>query len=1531
MLAKEFSSIDKKIKEDNYFINCYRLLIRSKMFHFLLLLIEILLILLQQIDIFQRGFKPMYNSQGEIIISPIIVIIKKFDGFPDYVNFLITVLSMIIFDALYLILCRKDITKNNIFYKIIINILEFFYFRIYVLFFYSLLFILTKLYFLSSFILSLFHAYLIINNFLYNHLYSYVPEFVDYPYDKFGSIFDLYLFMSKIILSVASDATSEDLVKFCFIISFVLQIFFCFYFSKNLIHHSYLFMKNSFINKTRLSLFLAETTIVFFSFFIGRDKIFTTLYVLITFGIMLIFTGFLFFIYDPYSYVQIRSEYPTENLLYYMNMSNKKDGIEILFETKLVSHFRNCSFCNLCRKYIRYRTEEEDTKDINSKSNTDEKESLINHSNGEKKIIDLFDLLYDGKTKYFFLIKKVQSNYKKYGKIILNNIYYYINFLYLIYFDYKNNDITLSLNERVILEIMKKENYAFLESNKAQINQLLLCNEFISLGKNTLSIIKKILYHDQNFYKAQKLIYLSKLLKQMKNPKYKKDLFGHKLENSNNSKNIICACSIIYEEIFNTIVSNTQMPMRENIQSLEEIFNLSNKYNNIITLKVDLLGYNCKIIRAGKGLYNYINQNLYDLFPTVFKQYQINIFLNSIFTGFNKELSNFDENENKKKTNAKKIINKKEFIDLNIIIYENDSEKIYFKLLALRLTPFFSNENYNYILFNGTYAFNKNTIISEIDLSHKTEIDEKILGVSGSNIEYVKEGTSSITLKKYIALQSHQGYKLSKLFSYQISIRLYNIYQLDIKRQKKEKKMVSQKNLSKLKTSEAESNSSEDIENNKENRIKIYEETNSISSSVQISTYSRGISSLGMNKMKKDNFFKYNTYNAIQKSVYFSFLLILIVIVVEYLYFGKFQRNITNNHNSYINYRSFFRLYYQLFASVLGVACIPEEIDGKNCRNFISIFNKAYSQSSPNNTFDFTEYLLLQNKILSQKLIEEKANIIKINEYIGENEYRKLFNSKITNIQITQKIENKKTTYLTKETTIDFFDAILILCNSFGILTENSTQILTQPIFFLNKSETPFSNLYNQKELTSYQEEVYKMILNYKYYSKQFGIVDSKIFGTINKKSGSIKILIYFFINLNVFLYFIVAFFIYLFLLSFNKIVMSVLNYIISTIELKTDGYDFKESFNKKIDDLEIILELYKGNPLDAVQDLNVIYNEYNQFITNKNKANIHDLGKKSLNKKNEDVNYLKKQQMITQKDIVNLNLNKKYLYTLLVLIIIVLIIYFCFLFLWMDYFSKKVKLFNVITKNAKVEKSCYEAINIYELMIFNNYTLEEIATLLDISSESSDATEEKGSNIIFDNFFQDLYLLFDKEKDQKNMVSLFKDFEDLAEFNCINMVVTFKYEIIEKCHELLKGVNLKQKLVDICIISHITESKDIKTIFERHFQFMKNGMLSLTDFSFEGLNRNLNTTIIGRIAFFFFTTTIYIIEVTTSKPHKDSITKLMSLLSQRILITEISFIIFGIALIFIIMLFYIYNINNFCKQIFLLRKTFNIFEMHEQ
>ena len=215
MSIMKLSFINKKTQLDNYLSNCYRRLIRSKIFHFLLLLIEFIILISQEIDIYNRGFKPRYNKkEDEIIISPIIILILKLDKIPKYINCSIIILSMLIFDSFYIILCYVDIKDNYKSLFVIINILELFYFRMYILFFYTLLFTLPNLYFLLAFILSLFHTYLVINNFLYNHLYYYVPEFVDYPYDEFSSMFDIYSFILKIIISIASDSSNQDLGRF---------------------------------------------------------------------------------------------------------------------------------------------------------------------------------------------------------------------------------------------------------------------------------------------------------------------------------------------------------------------------------------------------------------------------------------------------------------------------------------------------------------------------------------------------------------------------------------------------------------------------------------------------------------------------------------------------------------------------------------------------------------------------------------------------------------------------------------------------------------------------------------------------------------------------------------------------------------------------------------------------------------------------------------------------------------------------------------------------------------------------------------------------------------------------------------------------------------------------------------------------------------------------------------------------------------------------------------------------------------------
>ena len=77
------------------------------------------------------------------------------------------------------------------------------------------------------------------NNFIYNHLFYFVPDFIDYPYDEFSSSFDIILLFTKIFLSIASTTNNSDLGKFFFFILFLEQIFFSFYFIYKLYNYYY--------------------------------------------------------------------------------------------------------------------------------------------------------------------------------------------------------------------------------------------------------------------------------------------------------------------------------------------------------------------------------------------------------------------------------------------------------------------------------------------------------------------------------------------------------------------------------------------------------------------------------------------------------------------------------------------------------------------------------------------------------------------------------------------------------------------------------------------------------------------------------------------------------------------------------------------------------------------------------------------------------------------------------------------------------------------------------------------------------------------------------------------------------------------------------------------------------------------------------------------------------------------------------------------------------------------------------------------
>jgi len=549
-MSSEIPLISKMINSNNYFLNSYRLLTRSKIIHFISILIEIIINIFQEIEIFHRGYKKENIERKLWHLNLISKINDTFDNLKTYVKLFIIIIYSISIDLLYFFFEKKNYKIKHIRNMIIINILDILCFRTVMLIFLNLLFLLPKESFIFGSIFAVIHIFLTANNFLYNHLFHFVPNFIDYPFDEFTSSFDIILLILKIMLSAAGTTKNPGFGKFMFFNLFAFQIFFSFYFLYKLKNHSYLFMKNSFLNRTKLCLFFTQNIVILLAFFIGKGGITTILFLIFEISALLIMMSFIYLIYNPIYYISINSDNSIDNIVYYLYILSEENDYEFLFEKKINEHYKKCGFCFLCKKYNnyrdRYRKEFED----------DEKEKLLNNKRvkinektnyNNKILIELFDIINDGTIKYFNFIKKLILNYKNRGKeSIENNSHYYINLSFLIYSDYKQKNISLSLNERILLEVLYKENSSFLDNYESQINKLLLYNKFITLSAQILNLLKETLNYEPNLNKTKKFIELSILLKEMKDPKYIKNLFCHKSENIiTNSKHLLLACSII--------------------------------------------------------------------------------------------------------------------------------------------------------------------------------------------------------------------------------------------------------------------------------------------------------------------------------------------------------------------------------------------------------------------------------------------------------------------------------------------------------------------------------------------------------------------------------------------------------------------------------------------------------------------------------------------------------------------------------------------------------------------------------------------------------------------------------------------------------------------------------------------------------------------------------------------------------------------------------------------------------------------------
>ena len=91
---------------------------------------------------------------------------------------------------------------------------------------------------------------------------------------------------------------------------------------------------------------------------------------------------------------------------------------------------------------------------------------------------------------------------------------------------------------------------------------------------------------------------------------------------------------------------------------------------------------------------------------------------------------------------------------------------------------------------------------------------------------------------------------------------------------------------------------------------------------------------------------------------------------------------------------------------------------------------------------------------------------------------------------------------------------------------------------------------------------------------------------------------------------------------------------------------------------------------------------------------------------------------------------------------------------------------------------------------------------------------------------------------------SIYQDFEDIANFSCKNiyMLNHDKLKLVANYTEEKNVTIMENILIETCEVTKIEEIKNFRTLFERHFQYIRNGMLSIDNFSYESIINHIIT-----------------------------------------------------------------------------------------
>ncbi len=1453
-----------------YFCKMNQYLIKSVFIQSFLFILESIITLTQFLEIYNNEYHRYNNKKSELNrISIPLKLIKLINIKDEKIIFYSLISFILLFDIIYFFY-DYILSQNRIVSIIFINFYEIFYFRLLYIFYITIIFKVKEFYFFISLLVVFVHLIITIYNFHIYHLYIFSPTFITLPYDNLSSLIDISNSIIKVFISLSIN-NDFTISKFFYVLSFLVYLVSSGYFIAIMICKSYYIMNNIILSKIKLAFNFGTFITLIFMYFHGTKRILSISFLYVIFyAFLMSLIGTI--VYNPFNLIYIKKNHHDSNAIYYLftNFSDLQNKIK--FQQAINAHRKKCSICEICISL-------KDDKLLNNNN-----ENIENDN-------EYFSIIYKGNNKYFNLLLFIMRNYSETKfKMLSNNPSIFMNILYLYYSKFYN-DQNINLNFELIFIVLNEQNKNLIEEQKILVDQLILMNDFIYISKKTLNQIKKIIHN--NTYtdsppQFEDIINLSNLLNHLDSNNFKKKLFVKKnLNNKNNSFYSYIICSVFYEELLNDNILNTNLQIRENFYQYDEIITFLYHNNNNITLLLEIVNFNIKIIRVGKDLIHHLNSSLYELFPKNLEQCQREK-MKEILLDFL----------------SKNPISTVEYIQYNIpemkfIIIERDNEIIYYKVLNLKINLLYKNKMSDELVFNGQYSINKNIIITieKQKLKHK----DIIIGFGNKKLHYPLIGNPhNISLNNFIIENNLNEELLHLDFSIEQNNDQYNVYKYNIKN-RKHGSSIQKTSLIDLDSSMLEQ-SLVDKYKKDENSVASMESTTSVNSYANnfLKRYNNDDNSLFIIK----GLFK--ILQIIEVSILF---LLVIITITEFIHQNYLKNKFNKDYSIIGDFRLYYRKLYHLISSFLNLICIAETPENINCINYMDEYTKRYNTINSQHTINFTKVLEDENYLLAKSFGNSLYKLQFSVSELNNKKLNKIFDNNFVFRQIVPNYSTKSVSII--NITVSFNEALELVVNSFIIINSNNNKYTFETFYIINYLYNVFDNLNFEAGFDETKIEFYQLMLNFYNYEKVLKNIRYFLDDYYEKQLISFRFISLVYQIIISIIKILIILVLYLYVNHFYKILLIIINSIRIKLKSGEESIDFKSYFELKILNLEKLIQMYSENPVSILSKLDRIYNKY--------KKEIKEFMKKQNNEKEELedkykslIKQIHKKTIFTKKTLKKSGYKTIYEIILILLIIATLGIFIIENFLIIKIFSNSILVIKLIKNQSSSEVSAYKGVIYFQLMLYLNQTEEEISLIENFESIDSHIQEK----------FIDI---FKSEQTQKKVSNILPFLSELVSIDCKDF-----FDLAND--ERLNNINLKypeekiySNLSYYCSITNSMNEHKSEIVFQNLFGLIIDGIKSIGYKNYKGIIQFLEKDYLYKCLLFNFFIFRPLRSIVNFQVIVIGTKNIMKLFDNLLLVNLIIDIISECLIVFIIVFLFIIGIEKNYKKVIRLKNIFRI------